>query len=384
MTGSTESFNTFPTTPGAPQIITEGKSDFFFSHIRFDGNPPPLTCTQTVAFDYNGDCHSDILWRQEESGQNALWLMHGLSRESGPTALPTLADTDWQVAGGGDFNGDGKADILWRNTQTGDNAIWLMHGRERINQTTAILRLSDVRWQVVGVGDFNGDGKADILWRHATTGDNALWLMDGLARANRKTALARLANTDWTIVGVGDFNADGKADILWRHTQTGDNAIWLMKGQRRTNGQTAIAGISNADWQVVGVGDSNGDGKADILWRNLHTGANSIWLMDGLTRTNARTALPKVTNQAMQVMGMGDFNGDGKADILWRNLHTGANSIWLLDGRTRTNTRTSIATQSNLHWQMVGRNTRDYDGGAMVADLRQQPTRRRLWKSRRR
>ena len=295
-------------------------------------------------------------------GNNALWLMNGLSRKSGPTALPTLADTNWQVVGSGDFNGDGKADILWRNLKTGDNAMWLMQGRERLNQTTAILRLRDVRWQVVGVGDFDGDEKADILWRHTTTGNNALWLMNGLTRTNRQTALTRLANTDWTIVGVGDFNANGKADILWRNLKTGDNAIWLMQGRRRTNAQTTIPGIRNVAWQVVGVGDSNGDGKADILWRHVTTGDNAIWLMSGLSRINDQTALPRVTNQAMQVMGMGDFNGDGKADILWRNMHTGGNNIWLLDGQTRTNTRTSIAAQTDLHWQMVGRNTRDYDG----------------------
>ena len=69
VTGSTTSANTFPTTPGAPQIITEGKEDFFLSHVRLDGEPPPPACPQTVAFDFDGDCHSDILWRQEMSGQ---------------------------------------------------------------------------------------------------------------------------------------------------------------------------------------------------------------------------------------------------------------------------------------------------------------------------
>jgi FG-GAP-like repeat len=120
--------------------------------------------------------------------------------------------------------------------------------------------------------------------------------------------------------------------------------------------------MHDVDWQVVGVGDSNGDGKADILWRHVTTGDNAIWLMSGLVQTNDQTALPRVTKQAMQVMGMGDFNGDGKADLLWRNTHTGGNHIWLLDGRTRTNTSTSIAALTDLHWQMVGRNTCDYDG----------------------
>src|SRR6059058_3870156 len=63
--------------------------------------------------------------------------------------------------------------------------------------------------------DFNGDGKADILWRNTATGDVALFLMNGLTLVN--SALISNINPDWSVVGVGDFNGDGKADILWRN-----------------------------------------------------------------------------------------------------------------------------------------------------------------------
>ena len=70
------------------------------------------------------------------------------------------------------------------------------------------------------------------------------------------------APTDWTVVGVGDFNGDGKADILWRHT-SGTLYQWQMNG-------TSVIGAGSpggapTDWTVVGVGDFNGDGKADVL-----------------------------------------------------------------------------------------------------------------------
>ena len=73
---------------------------------------------------------------------------------------------------------------------------------------------------------FNGDGKADILWRNSA-GDVDMWLMDGFSITSGTT----IANiwTGWAIVGTGDFNADRRADILWRDT-SGSVSIWFMDG----------------------------------------------------------------------------------------------------------------------------------------------------------
>src|SRR5260370_39406123 len=77
--------------------------------------------------DFNGDCKSDILWRNSATGQDYLWLMNGLTIATGGF-LTTVLDPAWQVQGVGDFDGDGRADILWRNALTGENYIWLMNG----------------------------------------------------------------------------------------------------------------------------------------------------------------------------------------------------------------------------------------------------------------
>jgi len=45
--------------------------------------------------------------------------------------------------------------------------------------------VGDQAWQVKGIGDFDGDGKADILWRNAVTGENYIWLMNGLSTASQ-------------------------------------------------------------------------------------------------------------------------------------------------------------------------------------------------------
>jgi hypothetical protein len=79
-------------------------------------------------------------------------------------------------------------------------------------------------------------------------------------------------------VGTGDFNGDGKSDILWRN-KDGTVEIWEMK----VGGQI-LAGVGGQvvsnDWQIIGTGDFNGDGKSDIQWRNSG-GTVVIWEMDG-------------------------------------------------------------------------------------------------------
>jgi len=83
--------------------------------------------------------------------------------------------------------------------------------------------------------------------------------------------------TTWTIAGVGDFNFDGRTDILWRNSD-GTLAVWLMDGN--TVKDSEGIGTVTADRKVAGVGDFDGDGKADILWRQ-DAGAVALWLMNG-------------------------------------------------------------------------------------------------------
>src|SRR5438046_6947880 len=104
-------------------------------------------------------------------------------------------------------------------------------------------------WQVQGVGDFDGDGKADILWRNSSTGENYIYLMNGLTIASQGSINA-VGGQAWQVKGIGDFDGDGKADILWRNTSTGENYIWLMNGLS-TASQGSVNFVDPASgWQV--------------------------------------------------------------------------------------------------------------------------------------
>src|SRR5438128_8016338 len=82
-------------------------------------------------------------------------------------------------------------------------------------------------WQILALGDLDGDGKTDLVWRHGQTGDVAVWLMNG-PLVVEAPIVATGAPLVWQIAGVGDLDGDGDADIVWRHTATGDVALWLM------------------------------------------------------------------------------------------------------------------------------------------------------------
>ena len=136
---------------------------------------------------------------------------------------------------------------------------------------------------LTGIGDFNGDGKADILGRDVG-GTVAMWLMNGPTI----TSYSTISNvgTGWSIAGVGDFNGDGTADILGRDAG-GTVAMWLMNGPTITSYNT-VANVWTG-WSIAGVGDFNGDGTADILWRDAG-GTVAMWLMNGPTITSYSTS----------------------------------------------------------------------------------------------
>ena len=100
----------------------------------------------------------------------------------------------------------------------------------------------------------------DILWRNGSTGDNYVWYMDGvavLAGGNLPT----VADQNWSVVGIGDFNNDDNPDVLWRNVSTGENYVWYLDGVTVLGGGN-LPTIADQNWKVVGVGDFNKDDQA--------------------------------------------------------------------------------------------------------------------------
>jgi peptidyl-Asp metalloendopeptidase len=284
--------------------------------------------------DFDGDAKSDILWRNSTDGKNVSWRSANSATPQAVSAVPPQA---WKVVGTGDFNGDGQSDVVWRNSTDGKNAIW----RSANSATPQVVStVPSQAWKVAGIGDFNGDGLSDILWRNSTDGKNVIWRSAASATPQLVSAVP---SQTWKVAGIGDFNGDGLSDILWRNSADGKNAIW-----RSGNSATpqAVSTVPVA-WTVAGVGDFDGDGISDILWRNTIDGKNAIWRSGSSAASLAVTA---VTNQAWKVAKVGDFDGDGRSDILWRFGTDGRNVIWK-SGNSATQQAVSAAAVS---WAVAG------------------------------
>jgi VCBS repeat protein/FG-GAP repeat protein len=235
--------------------------------------------------DFDGDGKSDILWR-DTSGNVAIWFSGAQAQSAMIGNLPTV----WSIVGTGDFNGDGKNDILWRDT-SGNVQVWFMNcDAAQLScegSSSANFGLVPVSWSIAGTGDLNGDGKTDILWRD-TSGNVEVWFLNCGAAAQLSCAGSWSANfglvpISWSIAGTGDFNGDGKNDILWRDTN-GNVEVWFMNcdvAQLSCDGSSsANLGALAASWSIVMTGDYNGDGKSDILWRDT-SGNVAIWFING-------------------------------------------------------------------------------------------------------
>ncbi|MGL5509780.1 MAG: FG-GAP repeat domain-containing protein, partial [Microcoleaceae cyanobacterium] len=207
-------------------------------------------------------------------------------------------------------------------------------------------------WKINGTGDFDGDGKTDILLRNYANGNNQVWLMNG-TKLGSKVNLPAQTNLNWTIEGAEDFNNDGNTDILWRNYATGGNQVWLMSDQyldvvaKKVN----LPAQTNLDWQIEGIGDFNTDNKPDILLRNYATGNNQVWLMNDTTLAS-KVNLPARPNLDLWISGVGDFNYDGKTDILWRNYGTGANQYWAMNN-TQLQQTINLPGFANINWESV-------------------------------
>jgi hypothetical protein len=298
--------------------------------------------------DFDGNSYSDILW-QNSDGTPGIWMMNGFNALSvgpaGPNApWPHNPGPAWHIKDDADFDGDGKADILWQHND-GTPAIWLMNSLVATSMGNPGTNPGPA-WQIKGAGDFNFDAKADILWQNSD-GTPGIWLMDGLS-------LIAMGNPgsnpgpDWQIKGIADFNNDGRADILWQNSD-GTPGIWFMNGLSVI--ATGVPGSNpGASWQIKDIGEFNNDGRADILWQNSD-GTPGIWLMNGLS-VIASGNPGSNPGPSWQVMGSGDYNGNNKTDILWQ-ADDGTPGIWFMNGLNVQSTSVAGSFNPGPDWHII-------------------------------
>jgi hypothetical protein len=305
-----------------------------------------------AAYDFNGDGISDILWRATDGA-----IFNFLGTETGGVVnngdnLYTVVANSWHVAGIADFNGDDRDDILWRNDNGAVfNFLSTPDGGVVNNGNNSWMGLS-ATWTVAGTGDFDGDHKDDILFRDANgVIFNYLGTESGGFTDNRDDLFTDVADA-WHVAGVGDFDGDGKDDILWRNDDgTIFNFLGAQDGGVVNNGDNLYTLVANS-WHVAGIGDFDGDGRDDILWRNDNGAVfNFLSTENGGVVNNGDNSYAAMSN-AWQIEAIGDYNGDGREDVLWRH-DDGTITNWLAtDEGGFTANVANLMTNVGLEWQV--------------------------------
>lgn len=242
--------------------------------------------------------------------------------------------------------------IIWHDSDSGETQIWFMDGHRIVSRATVVDETGQAifigaPFSIKGVGDLNGDGEPDIVWHHSDSGETQIWFMDGARIASRGAVVDEngqfiAIGPPFGIVGVGDFNRDGNADIVWYNSKTGETQLWFMNGHRLTGRATVVDEAGQfipiaAPFSIKGSGDLNSDGVADIVWYQAESGETQIWFMEGGRIASRATVVdeagqPIFIGPPFSIKAVGDLNGDGKGDLVWHHSDTGETQIWFMDG----------------------------------------------------
>ena len=330
-------------------------------------NPNAKLVKAIQRFDLNADGRYDLTWGNTGTKQSAGWLMNGTQITDGrvlpqPNDLPNAVVVDRA-----DFDGDGIHDLMWFDSGNG----WFITTMNGLTPTGTSLALSAANGTYVTHGKFSGGAKADLLVYSPSAGgfvvvdrstnpptvgaplvatgltDGAPVLvadMDGdgiddvlFMNTDGSKIFCGIVNracsagsgdigATGTVVAAGDFNRDGKVDLVLDNGNGGQTKLRYSDGTRYLFDATLLEGGSG--WHVVAAPDLNGDGTPDLLWRH-DDGSYAGWLMHGASPFAYKSFLGPGTGWEFKQAA--DLNGDGKMDLVWRHTD-GRYGPWLMNG----------------------------------------------------
>jgi hypothetical protein len=261
----------FPITPAAFQQNLAGTNDAFLYKL------PTFT-----PLDFNHDTYPDFLYQNQTDGRLVYWLMKGDRELKLGFINPANPGTGWKVAATGELNGDGDTDLILQNSSSGDMVYWLMNGINFSQFAFVTPKYPGANWQLVATADFNRDGYTDLLFQNSATGELYEWNMNGGTMINGGFINPSNPGTGWKAVAAGDVNGDGFADILFQHNTSGNLYVWLLHGTTMFAGGFLNPANPGAGWNVSALTDIDGDGQKDIVFQNSTSGQIAYWSMDGI------------------------------------------------------------------------------------------------------
>lgn len=267
------------------------------------------------------------------------------------TSICSLAGDRLHV---GKFNGDSRADLLCHNVNNGK--VWVVYSNSegKFGSSAWVREMGFCTGSnnELHIGDFNGDGRDDMLCHHKTIGTKTIAWASSSGQFSETNVTT--TNPGWCIhaagkLHVGDFDGDGKDDILCHDTSTG--FFWIdyrHNGLNGTDWSKALNWCSHAAGKLH-VGDFNGDGRDDVLCQD--TGNGFIWIDYATGGTFGGTDSTFDGGFCFGSNGqlfIADFNNDGREDLLCHNPGSGYKKIALA-----TNSSTNRFVGTSREWQML-------------------------------
>ena len=366
-TGTTNGADLTFTTPTSAAVTTTPASSVTLSAATLNGSVNPQGSDTTYHFDYGtttsyGSSTTDTDAGAGSSAVHASAAITGLSphtvyhfRVVATSVAGTVmgGDEKFETCGScGDFNTDGRSDVLFWNKSTGATQIWYMGGTNGVAKQSSAAVVPDshgfptTSWVPVATGDFNQDGNPDILYWNKVTGVTQVWLMSGNVKAGAAqiSPMSSFPKTTYVPVGVADFDRDGHPDILYWNKNSGVLFIWFMGGTNGVVEQSSVQvtpdshGFPKTYYVPVAASDVNRDGKPDVLYRNSVNGVTIAWFLGG-TQGAAKQGSAQINagragypSLAYLAVSTADFDLDGGSDILYWNKNNGVLINWFLGG----------------------------------------------------
>ncbi|MBM0237169.1 VCBS repeat-containing protein [Micromonospora sp. ATA32] len=237
--------------------------------------------------DFDGDGYPDILYR--ESSDQTLQMVRSNGSGGWLTSLPAQIGTGWGnanlMAAAKDFNGDGKPDVIYRSSV--DNNLYMVAGNGTGGWVTGtsvkigpVVSAADL---LVVSKDFSGDGKADVIYRSAA--DKNLYMLKGNGTGGWVSTTATQIGANWAsadlLAAPGDYNGDGKPDLVYRNST--DKNLYMVAGNGTGGWVSGTSVKIGSSWgsatALLTSGDFDGDKKADIVYRKSTD--NDMYLVQG-------------------------------------------------------------------------------------------------------
>jgi len=243
-----------------------------------------------------------------------------------------------------DAAGTGNLLVL-QNATTHQISQWHMANTSLVS-AGLVTTTPPAGWNVVGTGDFNGDGHPELVLENQSTGAVQFWFLNGnnvIGTMNLSMAVP----TGWTITGVGDFNGAGQPDLVLQNTATGHLAIWLINNFNVTG--VSVATSPGTSFKEVGVGDFNGDGNSDLLFENPTTHQLVVWYMNGTTFASSGT-FAVAPGAGFSLGAVSNLQGFGHPDLVFQKGTQAV--VWDLNNTTLIGSGT-IATSTGVGFNIV-------------------------------